>query len=171
MCSVVAQVVDDEVRVLDEIVLNRAKTTDACEAFHQKFRWHGAGLTIYGDASGANQRTTGGSDYDLIREFFRRSNFQNVRYEIPNRNPTVRDRIALVNAKLKNAFGEVGLRVDQRCKELIKDFEEVTYRHDTMQIDKDRDPRRTHLSDALGYLVWQLGRNRDPVGERPWRLL
>ncbi len=22
-------------------------------------------------------------------------------------------------------------------------------------IDKDRDPKRTHLSDALGYLVWQ----------------
>ena len=22
-------------------------------------------------------------------------------------------------------------------------------------IDKERDPKRTHLSDALGYLVWQ----------------
>ena len=24
-----------------------------------------------------------------------------------------------------------------------------------MIIDKTKDPRRTHLSDALGYLVWQ----------------
>ena len=30
-------------------------------------------------------------------------------------------------------------------------------------IDKDRDPRRTHLSDALGYLVWQECR---PAGAR-----
>ncbi len=171
MCSVVAQSVDNEVRVVDEIVLNRARTTDACDAFYRKYGKHQAGLTIYGDASGANQRTTGSSDYDLIREYFGRSRVRNVRYEVPSRNPSVRDRIAVVNARLKNAFGEVTLRVHRNCAELIADLEEVAYKPDTTEIDKARDPRRTHLSDALGYLLWQLGRGNGRVGERPWRLL
>ena len=32
------------------------------------------------------------------------------------------------------------------------------YKENSRVIDKDRDPTRTHLSDALGYLVWQEGR-------------
>ena len=35
------------------------------------------------------------------------------------------------------------------------DFEEVTYKPDSGVIDKDKDSKRTHLSDALGYLIWQ----------------
>ena len=31
----------------------------------------------------------------------------------------------------------------------------MTYKENSLVIDKDRDPKRTHLSDALGYLVWQ----------------
>ena len=37
-----------------------------------------------------------------------------------------------------------------------------------LSIDKDNDPKRTHLSDALGYLIWQ--ECREPVGERRERL-
>jgi hypothetical protein len=53
---------------------------------------------------------------------------------------------------------------------LIADFEQVTYKDNTMEIDKNKDRRRTHLSDALGYLVCEEG-NRPPVGERGFRLL
>ncbi len=38
---------------------------------------------------------------------------------------------------------------------LVADFEEVTFKPDTSVIDKERDSKRTHLSDALGYLIWQ----------------
>jgi hypothetical protein len=55
--------------------------------------------------------------------------------------------------------------------ELIKDLEEVSYKADSGVIDKDKDPRRTHLSDALGYLVWQECRPQSPVGEQNVRLL
>ena len=34
-------------------------------------------------------------------------------------------------------------------------MEEVTYKPDTGVIDKEKDSKRTHLSDALGYLVWK----------------
>ena len=86
-------------------------------------------------------------------------------------NPHVRDRVNLMNAKLRPASGEIQLLVDRRCKELIKDFEQVAYKEDTNLIDKERDRSRTHLSDALGYLVWQECRPVAAIGYQPYRLL
>ena len=60
--------------------------------------------------------------------------------------------------------------MDPQCKELIKDFEQVAYKTDSSQIDKDRDRLRTHLSDALGYLLWQECRPIAKIGERGGRL-
>ena len=54
---------------------------------------------------------------------------------------------------------------------LIKDLEQVSYKAESMQIDKDRDRARTHLSDALGYLIWQECRPQPPIGEQNRRLL
>ena len=76
-----------------------------------------------------------------------------------------------MNAKLRSAAGNIQLLVRRRCKELIKDFEQVSYKQDSTQIDKERDRNRTHLSDALGYLVWQECRPLQPIGERPNPLL
>ncbi len=47
----------------------------------------------------------------------------------------------------------------------------MTYKENSQVIDKDRDPRRTHLSDALGYLVWQELRAAEKVGEQGRRLI
>ena len=77
----------------------------------------------------------------------------------------------LMNAKLESAAGERNLKVHPRCKGLIKDFEQVTYKENSLVIDKERDPRRTHLSDALGYLVWQECRGAGTVGERGFPLV
>jgi hypothetical protein len=76
-----------------------------------------------------------------------------------------------MNAKLRTAAGRVDLQVDGKCKELIKDFEQVMYKADGGQIDKDRDRMRTHLSDALGYLVWLECRLSAPMGERDRRMM
>jgi hypothetical protein len=43
----------------------------------------------------------------------------------------------------------------------------VVYKENSLVIEKDRDPRRTHLSDALGYLVWQECRVELRTGDRP----
>jgi hypothetical protein len=59
--------------------------------------------------------------------------------------------------------------VDPTCRELIEDFEQVSYEEDSTQIDKDKDRKRTHLSDALGYLIWQEDRS-GTIGERGERL-
>jgi hypothetical protein len=60
--------------------------------------------------------------------------------------------------------------IDPKCKELVKDFEQVAYKTDSCQIDKDKDRLRTHLSDALGYLLWQEYRPIAKIGERGGRL-
>lgn len=171
MSSVVAQVEGDIVRVLDEIVLSRASTQEACAEFCKRYPYCPAGVVVHADASARRMQTTGCSDADIIRDYFARVRHQRVDYRIPNSNPAVRDRVGLTNAKLANADGEVTLTLDPRCKGLIADFEEVSWRGNTTEIDKEKDPRRTHLSDAVGYLLWDLFHPRLRVGEQQQRLL
>lgn len=167
MCSVVAQVAGDRVVVLDEIVLSRASTYDACEEFQARFRSHPRGLVVYADATGARMQTSGTTDVAILQECLRNGAFGEIQFRIPKSNPAVRDRVTLMNSKLETAAGERAMRIDPRCRELIKDLEQVVYKENSLVIDKDRDPRRTHLSDALGYLVWQECRAEPRSGERP----
>jgi hypothetical protein len=171
MSSIVAQKIGEDVVVLDEIVLSRASTLEACEEFHARYPNHQAGLVIYGDASGQRLQTAGTTDYQIVREFFRRTGYEGVKFRVPASNPSVRERVTLVNAKLFSASEEVHLWVHPHCKGLIADFEEIMYKPDSGVIDKDKDPRRTHLSDALGYLVWQECRPRATFGEQNRRLI
>jgi hypothetical protein len=171
MSSVVAQKRGDELVVLDEIVIPRASTWDACEEFWTRFGFHGSGLVVYGDASGNNLRTTGNTDYQIIRQFFGRTPYRTVDYRVPKANPMVRDRVLHVNAMLRSAGGDVNMHISPKCKELMKDFEEVVFKSGSTVIDKDRDPKRTHLSDALGYLVWQESNSTVRYGEQQRRLL
>lgn len=171
LCSLVAQKVKDEVRVLDEIVLRRATTEQLCEEFVQRFGNPSGGVDVYGDASGSAMHTSSDStDYGVIRDFFRARGVR-VRFRVPKSNPSVRDRVVTVNGKLRNAADEVSMFVSPKCKELIDDFEQVSYEEDSTQIDKTKDRRRTHSSDALGYLVWQECRDSGTVGERGQRLI
>lgn len=166
MCSVVAQIIDGTTYVLDEIVLRHASTLQACEEFNRRFPNHQSGVVVYGDSSGNTVQTTGNSDYHIVREYFRDNYSSALQYKVPKSNPSVRDRITLTNAKLRTASGEVQLLLNRKCAELIKDFEQVCYKADSHVPDKDRDRRRTHLSDALGYLLWQECRPLQQVGDR-----
>jgi hypothetical protein len=132
---------------------------------------HNAEVLIYGDASGHQQQTTGATDYDMIKDHFAVHASMKVEYRAPKSNPSVRERINLTNRQLKSAAGKIGLLVDPRCKELIKDLEQVCFKADTNQIDKDRDRLRTHLSDALGYVLWQECREVATIGERCFPIL
>jgi Terminase large subunit, T4likevirus-type, N-terminal len=171
MCSVVAQRFGDMVRVLDEIVLTNASTEDACKEFLRRYSRHRAGLKVYGDASAHHQQTSSGwSDFDVIKREIESSFPPGRDFRIPKSNPTVRERVNLTNAKLRSAAGDVELVVDPKCKQLIMDFEQVVWKEGTNSIDKDKDKKRTHLSDALGYLLWQEFPKKPPVGEQSQRL-
>ena len=170
MSSLVAQITGRKVMIVDEIVIRNGTTRDACEEFLKRFPDQEGEIVVYGDASGNQQQTTGSTDYQMIREYFAVSTNLVVSYQVPKSNPLVRDRVNLTNSKLRSAAGEVELIVDPKCKELIKDFEQVAYKTDSCQVDKYKDRLRTHLSDALGYLLWQECRPVAKIGERGGRL-
>ncbi len=166
MSSLIAQRSGEIITVLDEIVLARATTQQACEEFQCRYPCHAAGILVFGDSAGNAMHTTGGSDYRIMKEFFRRNGYANTGFRVPASNPSVRERVALVNSRLCSASGEVTLLVDPRCRELIQDFEEVSFKPGSSVIDKERDSKRTHLSDALGYLAWQAFGEKSPFGEQ-----
>jgi hypothetical protein len=170
MSSLIVQTDDGKVKVLDEIVIRNGTTEEACAEFLKRYPRHDAGLIVYGDASGYQQQTTGCSDYQMVRDHLQANSAIKTRYRVPKSNPSVKERINLMNAKLRSASGDISVLVDRKCRELIKDFEQVAFKADTYQIDKDRDRQRTHLSDALGYLIWQECRPLPGVGERRGQL-
>jgi phage terminase large subunit len=171
MSSLIVQIRQNFVNVVDEIVIRHGTTTQACEEFLKRFPRPDPGIVVYGDASGYKDQTTGASDYQMIKEYLAMHTSATVQYRVPRANPSVRERLNLTNSKLRTASGDVELMVDPKCKELIKDFEQVCYKEDSTQIDKDKDRQRTHLSDALGYLLWQEFRPGAQIGERGGRLL
>jgi Terminase large subunit, T4likevirus-type, N-terminal len=170
MSSVIAQEANGVTLVLDEIVLRNATTMEACEEFVKRYSKHRGEVWVYGDASGFHQQTTGSSDYAMVRECFAAWSNLDVKYMVPRSNPCVRERINRMNAQLRTASGEIRLLVDRKCKELIMDLEQVAYKANTNVVDKDRDRLRTHLSDALGYLLWQ-EHSRFGGGEMGMRIL
>ena len=61
---------------------------------------------------------------------------------------------------MKPADGASRFIVDPKCRGLIEDLKKVTWARDSHGNVRDtlskRDPKLTHLSDALGYLIWVL---------------
>jgi Terminase large subunit, T4likevirus-type, N-terminal len=163
LCSVLAQKRDETVEIIDEICLANATIADAVDALRNRIHFAPAGLVITGDASGRQRSVTAlGDAYSELARHLALSGFERITFRVPASNPAVLQRVKLVNARLFNAAGEVRLSVDPRCVELIKDLEDVVFKPNEGVIDKARDPKRTHVSDALGYLVWEL------FGDKPW---
>ena len=171
MSSLVVQIQNQTVVVLNEIVLKRANTYEACEQFQNLYPMHMAGLKVFGDASGHAMQTAGTNDYRIIQDFLRRAGYRLLALNVGRSNPSVKERVNLTNSRLKNAAGTVGVRINPACRELVKDFEEVCFKTGSNVIDKDKDPKRTHLSDALGYLIWQELSEGPRLGEQSTRLL
>ena len=179
-CSVLCQVVHGHVQVLDEIALRDSSTYDVCKQFASRTReWvesfnHGAlPVHVYGDATGDSRKSSASrTDWQIVRDFFAGNGREyKATFRIPSRNPEVKDRINCVNAIISNAGGQRRLAVSPKCKQLIRDLEQVSWKTDANGIsigDLDRSDRlRTHLSDALGYLiVWDFPM-RAKIGYRP----
>jgi hypothetical protein len=170
MCSVIAQKDGERLWVLEEMALADSHTLAACEEFARRLAKWGRELTVrvYGDASG-NGRNTAASrtDWQIVREFLAGRGYQASLW-VPDANPAVRDRVNCVNGMLRNQAGERRLVVDAGCRELIRDLERVSWGKDG--VDKS-DPMRSHLSDALGYVVAREFGMKLPGGFMPGRLV
>lgn len=183
-CSVIGQIVDETTReeringkrrevfrVLDELVLPDCRTVEHVVEFLKRIEplySQGLGaIRIYGDASGdARKSSSLKTDWQQVKEIMRTNARVPVTYHVPAANPPVRGRIQTVCSMLRNAQGERRLIVDPKCVELIADLEQVAWKRDSANnplddLDKS-DPKRTHLSDALGYAVWAACRPHQP---------
>jgi len=129
-------------------------------------------IHIYGDATAEQRRTSASrTDWQIIKDFFGRypDRFQ-ASFNVPRTNPTVKDRINLMNARLRNHAGQHRLIVHRDCHHLIRDFEEVQWKSDrygnTLADLNKSNPARTHVSDALGYFIAREFSMRPEMGER-----
>jgi hypothetical protein len=107
----------------------------------------------------------------IVENFFQHQFFQTSR-KVPSSNPPIKDRVNCVNAMLRNQAGECRLHIDPRCKQLIQDLERVHWKCDVngntlTDIDKS-DPARSHVSDALGYMIATEFGMRGKFGEMPF---
>jgi len=116
------------------------------------------------------------TDWRIVTNFFERHKDRyQATFHYHSKNPEVKDRAAAVNAKLLKYAGERHLKIDPGCKELIEDLEQVSWQSDPhgnlkFEIDKSN-PKRTHLSDTLGYLIEYQFPLRFKSGERSGSIL
>ncbi len=170
MASVLCQIIGGSVYVLEEIVLPNSNTPESCRVFRERVQRYldilqgdhygvvPLQLKVYGDAAG-NQRKTSAdrTDWKIVQDFLSKEPALQPMFLGGISNPTVKGRVNAMNALLCNAGGERRLVVDPSCRELTADLEQVAWKTDTAgnsisELDKSN-PKRTHVSDALGYLV------------------
>lgn len=154
---VVAQVSNRSIIVHDVIELGASGSTEeACRVVAARWGYAIQGsLIVTGDAAGQARSTSGKADYIVIREELGKV-LGDMRISVPAANPRVIDRVANLNYTIAGRKGRTFV-VDPRATDLILDLERVTWSKNGLDLDK-KDPKRTHASDALGYLAWQLAR-------------
>lgn len=119
--------IDDEIYLLNSNTFMLAK-----EAF-KKFN----SIDCYPDSTGKARKTSSQmTDHQILKEagFIMKPTF----------NPHVKDRQNAVNS----LFGNDRLFISHKCRWLIRDLEQLTH--------ENKDPMLSHISDALGYLIWGL---------------
>jgi hypothetical protein len=178
MASVLCQIDGDEVRVLEEIVLRNSNTPAACKAFRDRAQKYldalkGNGwatvplkVRVYGDSAGNARKTSADrTDWKIVQDALRGDPSLIPSFHVPGSNPSVKARINAVNARLESAAGDVRMFIAPGCRDLVADLEQVAY-DSSGDLDKS-DPKRTHISDALGYLVEREFPLRQQGGPRP----
>jgi hypothetical protein len=141
-----------QIYVIDEIYLKNSNTHEACQEFKNRYPNHRSGLYLYGDATGQARHTSSHvTDWKIIEDEL---NAYGITKRVPTTNPAERDRVNAVNSILCNSKGESKVLINpQNCKHLIRDFEQVSFKEGSTQIDKGKDLSLTHSSDAFGYMA------------------
>ena len=146
MTAAIFQVVNDQFLFLDEVYLNNS---DTYKMSNELIKMGYGGAKIIPDSTGRNRKTSGQSDFDILKQngFAIESTF----------NPFVTDRVNNVNRLL--AADRVV--IDPKCKKLINDLEKVTWKDNKLN-QSGESKHLTHISDAFGYGLWKL----DPFGNK-----
>ena len=144
--SLICQIHKDEIRVIDEMLINGVQTSVVCEAFLDRSKsnnWNLDNLAIYGDATGNSRDSTSGtSDWTIILNAMK--NIKGMKLKVPRANPQIKDTINAVNGRVKSADGKTHIIIDQRCTQIIKDLRAALWPGDLEPF---------HCLSALRYFV------------------
>jgi phage terminase large subunit len=142
MTAIIGYYVNNVFYIVDEMYLNNSDTYKmSAELIKRGYKG-----TIYPDSTGANRKTSGRSDHEILGE-------SGFRIE-STRNPFVTDRVNNINRLLQDGK----IVISPKCKMLINDLEKVVWKG--KDLDEGKDKSLTHISDALGYLCWSMA----PIG-------
>ena len=146
MSAVIAVKMADECHVLDSLEIQTSNTEEM--AVELETRYPGRTIIVCPDPSGKARKTCapgGVTDFTILER-------HGFAVHAPSKAPLVRDRINNTQAVLL-AGERRRLKVHPRAKHLIKALDGLCYKPDTNQPDKSSG--LDHVTDALGYLLWQ----------------
>ena len=135
LCGVYVAQRGGMIYVVDELYLENSNTFQAAKEIKKA---HPARyLQVIADETGNRRRTSANqTDHEIIR----RSGLDLVKFK----NPAVKDR----QNNMNRLFDKNYIKIHPRCKNLIKDLEQLVHDND--------DEMLSHISDALGYVCWKL---------------
>lgn len=144
--------------IIGEVHVPYDSTTEiVCRKLVEDWAGHQGPVMVYGDATGGQRRTeakeSGGTNWKIVTRMLRPS-FGRLVMRVPRANPTERDRINTMNARIRSMDGAVKFMVDPaRAPHVAEDFEGVRYLEGTSEIAKSgaANVGLTHHSDAVGY--------------------
>ena len=155
LVAVIARVTGNEIHVIDEVKMEGSNTHEMCAEIVR--RYPNNRVYAYPDASGAQRRTSSNTtDHNIMRT-------AGFTVKVKGINPSVKDRLASVNASLLSASNEVKLTIEPKCKNIISCISKQTYKEGTLVPDKTTG--FDHFNDALGYLVNWINPIKRPVQE------
>lgn len=159
MVSLVGQRDGNVFRFMNELWLEQGNIQTMCELFKKLYPTHLGEIRIYGDASG-HQRShqSNKSSYRVI--LTEMMNYPvPAKVLVPERNPSITDRVNSLNYALRNERGELNIEVDPACQNFIDDLEQVVSdgKGGIKKTSNRRDLYfwRTHALDAGSYWVHQ----------------
>jgi len=165
--AIIAQIEKKELgyrlNIINELCLAYPKnnTKSLCQAILALYP-NAPKVFVYGDPAGNHRDTRSiGSDYTII---FNELKVLNPINKVASYAPRLSYRNIFINLILAKAIKSIELCVNPQCKNLIKDFEEVTEDADGSKMKKkvkDKNTGQTyepvgHTSDAFDYLVCEL---------------
>jgi hypothetical protein len=134
-----------------------SNTHRVCRKIIEDWGTHEGPLFVYGDPAGGQRKTSaeeGQTDWTIVRDVLgQHFGHERVSIFVKSKAPAVRSRVNAMNARLRTTDGLVHTLIDpDYCGELLDDFEQTTTLPGSAgEIDKKRDPRRTHLTDGASY--------------------
>jgi len=135
LCGVFIAKRGEMIYVVDELYLEDSNTFKACKEIIS--RYPARYMQVVADETGNRRRTSANqTDHEIIR----RTQLDLLKFK----NPFVKDRQNNINRLLEKNY----IKIHPRCKNLIKDLEQLTHDND--------DDMLSHMTDALGYVTWKI---------------